>query len=65
MAEMRSVAVSDELCRAIGQKFARRFDSVDELISELLRQLLRDDARNMDEKEQQVIEDRLKGLGYI
>jgi hypothetical protein len=63
--EMRSVTIPEELYRAAKEKFGRRFETIDELVSELLKQLLRDDAAQLDEKEQQIIEVRLKGLGYI
>lgn len=65
MGELRNVLLPEELCLAAEKKFAHRFGTVDELVAELLRELLRDDALAMDEKEQQVIEKRLRGLGYI
>jgi hypothetical protein len=65
MGTVRSVAVPEELCVAAEQKFAHRFGTVDELVAELLRQLLQENGLAMDEKEQHIIEERLKGLGYI
>jgi Arc/MetJ-type ribon-helix-helix transcriptional regulator len=65
MGAVRSVVLPEELCAAAEQKFAHRFGSVDELVGELLRQLLQENALAMDEKEQHIIEERLKGLGYI
>jgi hypothetical protein len=65
MGTIRSVAVPEELCVAAEQKFAHHFGTVDELVAELLRQLLQENALAMDEKEQHIIEERLKGLGYI
>jgi len=63
--ERRTVALPEELCSAVEQKFAHRFGSLEELLSAALEELGRDDALKMDEKEQQIIEERLKGLGYI
>jgi hypothetical protein len=65
MSSLRSVAISEELCRAVERRFAHRFGALDELLTELLKELLRDDALVNDENEQRVIEERLKGLGYI
>lgn len=61
----RNIAVPEELCRTVEEKFADRFSSTDELIVFLLRELLRDDAIKMDEQEQKIIEERLRGLGYV
>ncbi len=61
----RNIAVPEGLCRTAEEKFAGRFTSADELIVFLLRELLRDDALKMDEQEQKIIEERLRGLGYV
>jgi Arc/MetJ-type ribon-helix-helix transcriptional regulator len=61
----RNIAVPEELCRRAEEKFADRFSSTDELIVFLLRELLRNDALKMDEQEQKMIEERLRGLGYV
>jgi Arc/MetJ-type ribon-helix-helix transcriptional regulator len=65
MTATRNVALPEELCAAVEQKFGRRFGSVDEFVAAALSHLLRDDALMLDAKEQQIIEERLKGLGYI
>jgi hypothetical protein len=65
MSSVRTVAIPEELCRAAERKFAHRFGTLDELLTELLKELLRDNALVLDENEQRVIEERLKGLGYI
>jgi hypothetical protein len=65
MKEVRSVALPEELCSAVEEKFAHRFGGLEEILTAALTELVRDDALQMDEKEQQIIEERLKGLGYI
>ncbi|HEV2696722.1 MAG TPA: hypothetical protein VGU90_01945 [Terriglobales bacterium] len=65
MTNNRAVAVPETLCRAAEEKFAHRFATVDELVTEMLTRLLQENALAMDEKEQRIIEERLKGLGYI
>jgi hypothetical protein len=53
------------LCRAAEEKFSHRFGTLEELLTATLNELLRDDALRMDEQEQQIIEARLKALGYV
>ncbi len=63
--EVREVRLPAELCRDAERRFASRFGSLEELLVFVLRELLRDQATQMDQAEQQVIEQRLKDLGYI
>jgi len=65
MSATRTVHIPEELCLAAEKKFKRRFDSADELLTELLKELVSDTALSMDEHEQRIVEERLKGLGYI
>lgn len=65
MNHTRTLSVPEELCRKAEQKFCARFGGVEELVAALLTELLRDDALALDEREQQIIEERLKGLGYV
>jgi hypothetical protein len=65
MNHTRTLSVPEELCRKAEQKFSARFGGVEELVAALLTELLRDDALALDEREQQIIEERLKGLGYV
>jgi hypothetical protein len=62
---MRKVGLPEELCSAVEKKFAHRFGGVEEILTAALEELVRDDAGRMDEKEEKIIEERLKGLGYI
>ena len=65
MDEMRNVALPEELCRAAEERFSHRFGSLEEFLTAALNELLRDDALRMDEREQQIVEERLKALGYV
>jgi hypothetical protein len=65
MNETRKIILSEELCRAAEKKFSHRFGTIDDLVTAALKELLRDDARRMDEQEQQIIEARLQALGYV
>ena len=65
MSSTRTIALSAELCQLAEEKFRTRFSSVDELVTAILNQLLLDDGLRMDEGEQRLLEERLKGLGYL
>ena len=65
MKNIREVCLPEELCHAAEVKFSQRFGNIEELLGTVLKELLREDALVMDESEQQIIEDRLRGLGYI
>lgn len=65
MATTREVHLPEVICAAVENKFGHRFGSLEETVSAILSQLVRDDALIMDAREQQIIEERLKGLGYI
>ncbi len=64
-AAMRDVRLPSELCRAAEERFGARFGSLEELLTFVLQELVRDDAAQMDEGEQRIIEERLRDLGYI
>ena len=65
MNDMRKIMLPEQLCRAAEQKYSPRFGTLEELLTATLNELLRDDALRMDEQEQQIIEERLKALGYV
>lgn len=65
MSELREIKLPTELCAAAEQKFSARFGNVEELLTFLLREITEDTAARLDEAEQRIIEERLKGLGYI
>jgi hypothetical protein len=65
MDRTRTLILPEELCRLAEQKFACRFGNLDELVTALLKQLVGDDPLRMDEREQRIVEERLKGLGYV
>jgi hypothetical protein len=63
--QWRDVRLPSELCAAAEQKFAERFGNVEELLSFVLRELLHSDVGQLDQAEQDIIEKRLRDLGYI
>jgi hypothetical protein len=65
MSTMRTISLPEELCLKAEQKFRHRYESVSDFLLAVMTELLRDNATVMDMSEQKIIEERLKGLGYI
>jgi hypothetical protein len=62
---MRDLRLSSDLCLRAEQMYGKRFGSVEQFLTYVLEELLRDDSAKMDQEEQRIIEERLKDLGYI
>ena len=62
---VRDIALPVELCEKAEQRFRAYFDGVEQLLTFVLEELLRDEATELDLAEQQMVEQRLKDLGYI
>ena len=62
---MRTYKFSAELCSRAEKKFAARFSTLEQLLEYALRELVRDDAAQTDEREQRMIEQRAEGLGLF
>jgi len=65
MTEMREIRLPEDLCAAAEKKFVQKFGSVEELLTFILRDLSRDEALQLDQAEQRMIEERLRELGYL
>ena len=61
----RTILLPIELCEAAEKQFSGRFGSVEDLLLAVLKELVRDDALKLDQGEQQIVESRLKALGYV
>ena len=65
MSDMRTVQLPAELCAAAEKKFSLTFSCIEELLTFILQDLARDEARKADETEERLVEERLKELGYL
>jgi hypothetical protein len=65
MSEMRDIQLPADLCSAAEDKFSRTFASLEELLIFILRDLVRDQSVKLDQAEQQLVQERLKALGYL
>lgn len=63
--DMRDLRLPLHLCQSAEEKYGSRFGTVEQFLTYVLEQLVRDDAMKMDQEEQRIIEERLKDLGYI
>ena len=65
MTQKRSMQLSAALCDAAERRFASAFGSIEQLLESVLTELLRDDALTLHQAETQLVEQRLRDLGYI
>jgi len=65
MTEMRNIQLPADLCAATEKKFAHRFANLEELLIFVLGDLSRDEASQLDQAEQRLVEERLRELGYL
>jgi len=63
--ETRDLRLPLHLCQLAEEKYKHRFGTLEQFLTYILEQLVRDDATKMDQEEQRIIEERLKDLGYI
>ena len=57
----RQVALPEDLCAAV----EKRFGAVEDFLTFVMTELLRDDALILDQNETRMVEDRLRDLGYL
>lgn len=65
MSDYRDLKLPEELCAAAERKFGKTFDNIEVFLDYVLRDLLKDEAEEMDQAEQKIIEERLRELGYF
>ena len=63
--EWRDLRLPADICAAAEERFGQSFGSLEDLLGFVLRELLRDEARQLDRSEQRIVEERLRELGYI
>lgn len=63
--EKRMVELPADLCHTAAQRFGSAFGSIEQLLELVLTELLRDDAMTLHQAETQLVEQRLRDLGYL
>jgi len=65
MTEFRTVRLPEDLCQEAEKFLTGRFDNLEKLIGFLLQEIVRDDTTRLDQAEQELVQQRLRELGYI
>jgi hypothetical protein len=61
----RTIALPADLCIEAEKWMAGRFGSLEELVTFLLREIVQDEDDKIDQQEEELIQQRLRDLGYI
>jgi hypothetical protein len=64
-ANERDLSLPADLCQKAEERFAARFGGLEPFLIFVLQEMLGDEATQMDQAEQGVIEKRLRDLGYM
>ncbi len=65
MTAARTINLPADLCTQADSKLGPKFGGLEPLLEYVLRYLLEDKAQAMDEAEQNLVEQRLRELGYL
>jgi hypothetical protein len=65
VSDFRSVRLPEELCEQAERWLKGRFDSLEALITFALQEIVNDDGGKLDEQEEEMVQQRLRDLGYI
>jgi len=65
MTQYRTVRLPEELCTEAEKWMAGRFANLETLLSFLLAEIVKDDVSKLDQAEEQMVQERLRDLGYI
>jgi hypothetical protein len=63
--EKRRVELPEELCARLEKTFGKPFPSFEDLLVYVMQNLTQEQATQMDETEQKILEQRLRDLGYM
>lgn len=65
MNQYRSVRLPEELCEQAEQWLKGRFESLEALITFALQEIIKDEGGKLDQEEEEMVQQRLRDLGYI
>jgi hypothetical protein len=65
VSDFRLVRLPEELCGQAERWLKGRFDSLEALITFALQEIVSDDGSKLDEQEEEMVQQRLRDLGYI
>lgn len=62
---MRTLQLPNSICEAAEKKYGSRFENIETFLVFVLKELTDDTTRKADEAELQLVEERLRDLGYL
>jgi len=65
MTQYRTVQLPEDLCAKAEKWLAGRFDNLESLTSFLLQEIVKDEGGKIDQLEEEVVQQRLRDLGYL
>ena len=66
MTKTRSILLPEELCRRLEERFgSSEHPDVEAILTFVTRELLKDEADELDKREESLIKKRLEELGYL
>ena len=65
MTDFRSIRLPEELCEQAERWLKGRFDSLEALITFALQEIVNDESSRLDQQEEEIVQQRLRDLGYI
>lgn len=63
--QYRTFNLPEDLCLQAEKWMSGRFDNLEALLSFLMQEIVKNDAGKLDEAEEEIVEQRLRDLGYI
>lgn len=65
MSQYRMVQLPENLCIEAETWLKGRFENLEGLLSFLLQEIVKDDGSKLDQREEEIVQQRLRDLGYI
>ncbi len=65
MTEYRTVRLPEDLCATVERSITGQFESLEAMLGFLLQEIVRGDGTRFDQAEQEMLEQRLRDLGYM
>jgi len=65
MAQNRTIQLPEELCARADAWLTGRFENLEALLRFLLQEMMSEDSAKLDQAEEELVEQRLKDLGYL
>ena len=63
--QYRSVRLPEELCQRADAWLKGRFENLDVLVAFVLQEIVKDESAKLDQQEEEMVQQRLRDLGYI